>query len=76
MNSDIRVQQGLGDLLTINECSALTRLRPSTLRDWILKKRLTYVKLGWRVFIRRSDIDALILAGVVTATNVGIRVEE
>jgi excisionase family DNA binding protein len=56
------------DLLTISEASALLRLRPSTLRAWILKRRIPHVKLGSRVFIRRSDIDALVLESVVPAS--------
>ncbi len=55
------------DLLTISEASALLRLKPSTLRAWILKRRIPHVKLGSRVFIRRSDIDALVSQSVVPA---------
>lgn len=55
------------ELLKIEEASKLMRLRPSTLRDWILKKQIPYVKLGSRVFLRRSDIDDLISASVVPA---------
>ena len=55
------------DLLTISEASALVRLKPSTLRAWILKRKLPYCKLGSRVLIRRSDCEALIAASLVPA---------
>lgn len=54
-------------LLTVAEASELLRLRPSTLREWIGKRKIPHVKLGGRVFIRRSDIDALIEDSVVPA---------
>jgi excisionase family DNA binding protein len=55
------------DLLTISEASAVLRLKPSTLRAWILKRKLLYCKLGSRVFIRRSDCEALVSRSVVPA---------
>ena len=55
------------ELLTIAEASAALRLQASTLRAWILKRRIPYVKLGSRVFIRQSDCDALIAASIVPA---------
>jgi excisionase family DNA binding protein len=55
------------DLLTLNEAAALLRLQLSTLRMWVHKKRIPYVKLGGRVFIRRADIDALIERSLVPA---------
>ena len=55
------------ELLTIAEASAALRLQPSTVRSWILKRQIPFVKLGSRVFIRRSDCDALIAASLVPA---------
>jgi excisionase family DNA binding protein len=57
------------DLLTIAEASAALRLQPSTLRSWILKRKITHVKLGSRVFLRKSDCEELIAASVVPATR-------
>ena len=54
-------------LLTISEAAAMLRLRPSTLRDWILQRRIPYCKVGRLVRIRRADVDALIAASVVAA---------
>jgi excisionase family DNA binding protein len=54
-------------LLTIAEAASLLRLKPSTIRAWVLKRRIPHVKLGSRVFIRRSDCEALIAASLVLA---------
>jgi excisionase family DNA binding protein len=55
-------------LLTVAEAAALLRLKPSTLRAWILRRRLPYCKVGRRVVrIRRADVEALIAASVVPA---------
>jgi excisionase family DNA binding protein len=75
MNRQDPIQQERSELLTIDECSRLIRLRPSTLREWLTRKRLSYVKLGRRVFIRRSDIDALISASVVPAAQATVETE-
>jgi excisionase family DNA binding protein len=53
------------ELLTLLEASVLLRLKLSTLRAWILKRRIPFVKLGSRVLLRRSDCEALIAASVV-----------
>lgn len=57
------------ELLTVTEAAALLRLQPSTVRSWILKRRIAFVKLGSRVFLRRSDCEALISAGFVPARD-------
>ena len=54
-------------LLTVDEAARLIRLKPSTVRDWILNKRLPHVKLGSRVFLRRSDLELLIEQNIVPA---------
>ncbi len=63
------------DLLTIPEASGLIRLKESTLRDWVLHQRIPHVKLGRRVFFRRSDIDALIAASLVPAAPRSVKTE-
>lgn len=53
-------------LLTVPETAVLLRLKPSTIRSWVCKKRIPYVKLGGRVVrIRRQDAEALIKASLV-----------
>ncbi len=55
------------ELLTIAEASAILRLRPSTLRSWVLRRKLPYCKVGRLVRIRRADVEALIAASLVPA---------
>ena len=57
----------LDTLLNVAEASDLTRLKESTIRRWILEKKIAYVKLGRRVFIRRSDIELLISESFIPA---------
>jgi excisionase family DNA binding protein len=56
------------DLLTVRETADLLRLQVSTIRAWVLKRRVPFVKLGGkRVFFRRADVEQLITASVVPA---------
>jgi excisionase family DNA binding protein len=57
------------DLLTLTEAAPLLRLKVSTLRAWIFRRKLPYVKLGARVLLRRADVDALITASIVPAVQ-------
>jgi excisionase family DNA binding protein len=54
-------------LLTLGEASAMLRLEVSTLRAWVLRRKIPYCKVGRLVRIRRADVDALIVASVVPA---------
>jgi len=56
-----------GDLLDVEEAAGFCHVKASTMRSWILHNRVTYVKLGRRVFIRKSDLDALISGSIVPA---------
>ena len=56
-------------LLTIPETALLLRLQPSTIRAWILKRLIPFVKVGRLVRVRRSDVEALIAAGQSTRTT-------
>ena len=54
------------DLLTLPEAAPVLRVKVSTLRSWVLHRKIPYVKLlGGRVFLRRSDCESLITASVV-----------
>ena len=58
------------DLLTVSETAALLRLKVSTVRAWVLQRRVPFVKLGGkRVFFRRADLEALIAASVIPAAS-------
>lgn len=56
-------------LLTVTEAADILRLKPSTVRAWVLHRKIAYVKLGGRVFIRRVDCEALIAASLVPAAS-------
>lgn len=56
-------------LLTIPEAALLLRLRPSTLRAWVLQRKLPYCKVGRLVRIRRCDLDALLASSLVPAAQ-------
>ena len=53
------------ELLRPAEMADMLRMKESTIRSWILKRRIPFVRLGRRVFIRRSDIDELIAKNVI-----------
>jgi excisionase family DNA binding protein len=54
-------------LLTLGEAAKLLRIKVSTLRAWhLLRKNLSFCKIGGRVFIRRVDVDAFIQRSVIT----------
>jgi excisionase family DNA binding protein len=55
------------ELLTVEEAARLIRHRPSTVRDWILKNKLPYLKPSRRVFLRRCDLEELIQKSLVPA---------
>lgn len=55
------------DLLSVDEGAAFSHLKSSTLRDWVLNRKIPFVKLGRRVFLRRQDLQALIDRSVVPA---------
>lgn len=55
------------DLLTVPESALFLRLRPTTIRSWILHRRIPYLKLGGRVCLRREDLEALVDRSLVPA---------
>jgi excisionase family DNA binding protein len=61
----MNTSQPASELLTVSEVSLFLRLEISTIRSWILKKKIPYVKLGRRVFVRRSDAQNAIESSVI-----------
>jgi excisionase family DNA binding protein len=55
--------------LTVPESAAYLRYKPSTIRAWILNKKINYVKLGGKVFLRRCDLDSLIAKSLIQAKS-------
>jgi excisionase family DNA binding protein len=62
---------GEPSLLTVSEGASFVRLRPSTIRAWILRRKISHVKLGGRVLLRRCDLEALIARSIVPAKSSG-----
>jgi excisionase family DNA binding protein len=56
-------------LIDVGEAAEMLRLKESTIRSWILKKKIPYVKLGRRVFVRRSDAQKAIDSNVIYPTT-------
>jgi excisionase family DNA binding protein len=56
-------------LLDVEEASELLHLRPATLREWVLKRRIPFVKLGRRVFFKRDQLLKLIESSVVSPVS-------
>ncbi|MFX0201888.1 MAG: helix-turn-helix domain-containing protein [Candidatus Hodarchaeota archaeon] len=52
------------ELLTVKESADLLRISPHTLRQWIFKHKITFVRVGRRVLFRRSDLEKLVEGGV------------
>ncbi len=52
-------------LLTVKEAAAEMRLRDSTVRLWIARRRIASVRLGRRVFVPAEEIDGAINDGLV-----------
>ena len=50
-------------LLTIREASERLRLQESTLRKWVLQKRIAYCKLGRAVRVPTTVVEKLIREG-------------
>ena len=64
----------MDDLLTLAEAAKLLRLKPSTIRAWILRRKLPYCKVGRLVRIRRADVEAFISENIVPVRAVAAEV--
>lgn len=61
------VGQNTQELLTIAEVASILRVKPATIRAWILRRRIPFLHIGRLVRIRRSDVDALIESSLIPA---------
>ena len=57
------------ELLTIDEGARDLRLSIHTIRHWVRTGRLTHVRLGRRIMLRRSDLERLVRDNVVKASK-------
>ena len=55
------------ELLTASEAGSYVRYKESTIRAWILNRKINYLKIGGKVFLRRSDLDSLVAQSLVPA---------
>ena len=58
-------------LLTIHEASARLGLRESTLRKWVLQKRISYFKLGRSIRVSAQVVEKMIAEGYREAIVTG-----
>jgi excisionase family DNA binding protein len=50
------------DLLTVKEAAQLLTIKESTLRDWVLRKKLPIVRVGEKLIrIRRAELLKLLV---------------
>jgi len=57
----------MSDLLDVEEGAQYCHIKSTTMRDWIYKGRVPFVKLGRRVFLRKQDLERLIVESLVPA---------
>jgi len=54
-------------LLTVTETAEALRLKPQTLRVWVMNRRVPYVKLGSRVLFELEEVEKLVNESRVAA---------
>jgi excisionase family DNA binding protein len=64
---DKSVLPDLPPLLTVCEAAAALRVKTSTMRAWILKRRIPKQKSGGKVLLRRCDLEEFLSRGFVPA---------
>lgn len=62
-----KVRKGM---LSVEEAAQELGLKASTIRAWILRRRITYVKLNRAVRIPRAEVERMIREGTVPARQV------
>lgn len=56
-----------GDLLTVSEAAAITRMSKSWWRQQVFRKQIDFHKIGRSVRIPRSSVEAVLAASFVPA---------
>jgi excisionase family DNA binding protein len=59
--------QQLIDMLSVRQVADLLGLQESTVRAWVLRRRIPYLKIGRTVRIERAALEALFEASRVPA---------
>lgn len=55
----------LEELLRIPQAARILGIRPKTLRDWVWRRKVTFIKVGKGVAFRPSDLRKFIEKNVV-----------
>jgi excisionase family DNA binding protein len=55
------------DLMNVDEAAAYLKLKPPTVRAWILRRKIGVVRLGRSVRLRKNELDLLIERGTTPA---------
>jgi len=63
--SIVQFQEPMKTMLTVRQAAQRLGLRESTLRAWILRRRLTFTRLGRAIRIPSDVVDRLIEDGTV-----------
>lgn len=56
----------MDDLLTVKQAASILGLQESTIRKWVLSRRMGVVRLGRSVRLRRDEVEALIKKNYVS----------
>ena len=56
-------------LLSIVDAADYLHLAPATLRNWVYKKKIGFIKLGGKVLFRQSDLDRHVTSCFVEPTT-------
>ena len=64
------LEQTARGMLTVEDVARELGLKESTIRAWLLRRKLSYVKLGRCVRVTRTEIDRLIREGTVPGREV------
>lgn len=68
METQQNLPQPQGDLLTVAEAAQFFKVQVSTIRSWILQRRIPYVKPGGKLIrFRRVDLEKILAARTVKA---------
>ena len=60
--------QGSMQLLRVEEAAALLNMKPSTIRAWLLRRKLSKVRIGERsIRIPATEVQRIIAEGTVPA---------
>ncbi len=56
----------MDDLLTVKQAASILGLQESTIRKWVLSRRMGVVRLGRSVRVRRDEVESLIKKNYVS----------